>query len=328
VIEILVTVRQVDDETARELAALAEEGLTGVRLVVKGRPSSDVVRDAEQLLELSESGVLSGPLWIDFPGVRPRVGTIAADVRRLEPSAIVTLSDIGGPGQIQLENGRAILQQSREGSEIAFMDGLVRLLVVAREGRTLRCEVRLGGVLAAGRSAALTGASMTADYFGLSALDLDVATRIGTPPRLSYVVSWVSSARQIETVHDRLPRDRVIPKLESPVAADELHKLMATSQSPMLVGRSDLSSSTRPAELKAAVDGYVAAARASARPAYVGSLILDSLETSETASQRDREDLEHLLTLPVDGLLIGGGSDPDVRRRKVSHIRAVAGQRA
>src|SRR5688572_22052915 len=103
--DVLITLPRLDPISEDQLARLAEKGLTGVRIVVKGRPAGEIAGDVERLLELSDRGVLSGPVWVDFPGFRPRVAEVDTRLGALEPHARVTVSEPGAGGQIQLQHG-------------------------------------------------------------------------------------------------------------------------------------------------------------------------------------------------------------------------------
>lgn len=321
--DILVTLPKVDRDAVAHLTMLAALGLTGVRIVVKGRPAGEIVADVERLLALTGDGVLTGPVWVDFPGVRPRVAAVAPGSATVEPGALVTVSARGAGGQIQLEHGDLVLPGARPGAELLFADGLIRLRILdVGAAGTVRCEVLTGGTIRTARSVSVNDHAPVG-RFGVSDLDVAVAGRIGDHPRVRYVVSWVESAAHVTAAARHVRLDRLIPKIESPIPAGELDRVMAASPGPVLVGRADLVACVGRAAMPDVVDTYVTTATRHGKEVYVGSLLLDSLEVGEHADGDDLADVSRLRDLGVAGFLLSGGGDPVARARKVSAISSM-----
>lgn len=314
---IVATVSAVGDD---DFYALVDAGLDSVRVVAKGRPAAETVALVRAALRLRDDGVLPGIVWLDIPGVRPRVGRFTHS--RLHPGELVEIADEKVAGQ----TGIGVLNLARHlpgiqcGAQVGIADGTIRLVVVDKSETTLVCRVDRAGRLTRGRSVSVEGLD-SRSFFGVTDEDERIIRSFDGEERLDYTVSWISSAAQLREAFRAAPPGRVIPKLESDITDADLDDITRQPVAGILVGRSDLYAGLTADAASDAVQRYVDAAMANNKKTYVGSRILDSLERDTHPNLADLEDLRWLLSLDLTGLLVGGSSGNDAKLRKISHIR-------
>jgi pyruvate kinase len=314
---IIATVSAVGDD---DFYALVEAGLDSVRIVAKGRPAEETAALVRAALRLRDEGVLSGVVWLDIPGVRPRVGRL--NDSRLVPGELVEIAD----EKVAENTGIGVLNLTRHlpgiqcGAQVWIADGTIRLVVVDKSEANLICRVDRAGRLTRGRSVSIEGLD-SRYYFGVTEDDLRIIRSLDDEERVEYTVSWVSTAPQLREMFRVVPPEWVIPKLESDIADADLEDIAGQPVAGILVGRSDLYAGLGAEAASDAVRRYVDAATAKKKKAYVGSRILDSLEYDTQPARADLDDLRSLLSLGLTGLLVGGSSGNDAKLRKISHIR-------
>ena len=322
--EIIATISSLENAKSGHLQDLIEEGLTGIRIVAKGRNVEETIAFVELALDLSSADIFSGPLWLDFPGLRPRIGQLPQLDDYLGQGTIVSLVDQAHHDgtSLGIEGLERLSPDLVPETRVGIADGLIQLTVTKVTSTGIYCRVDKPGHASRGRSLTIHGLD-SSRFFGLTEDHIRIAESLSGRAGLEYTVSWVSTATQLRSLHSLIPPSRLIPKLETDISDTDLRELVSEIAEKLLIGRSDLYASVGDTALRSTTNRYIAAAKAASKEVYVGSRILDSLEYSSRSSAEDILDVEQLASLGVSGFLIGGSSDKESKLRKVHLLNSI-----
>ena len=193
------------------------------------------------------------------------------------------------------------------GQRIYIDDGLVRLLVQAREGDELVCEVTDGGPVDSHKGVNLPDTTISAPALTeKDRADLDWAIAQG----LDYVA--LSFVREPEDLYElkRIIKQRgsdlkVIPKIEKTQALWHLEEIIAHSDA-VLVARGDLGVETDLWRVPLIQKDLVADCRAAGVPVIVATQMLQSMVSNPSPTRAEVSDVANAILDQADAVMLSG----------------------
>jgi|WetSurMetagenome_2_1015567.scaffolds.fasta_scaffold00138_23 pyruvate kinase len=180
----------------------------------------------------------------DLQGIKIRVGDIEGGSMNLRQGETVSLmpgKETGGNKNVYISYP-ALLKDVKEGEDILFDDGIIRVRVTGKTKTALRAEVIEGGILKSRKGANLPSTRTTVDTF----TEKDKKDfRFGLKLGFDYLaISFVRNADDIERVKSWAKKNRLllpplIAKIEKPEALKNIDDIMASVEG-IMVARGDL----------------------------------------------------------------------------------------
>ncbi len=180
----------------------------------------------------------------DLQGIKIRVGDIEGGGMHLRPGEKVFLlpgRELGGKDSIYISYP-ALLKDVKEGEDILFDDGIIKVRVIGKTKTALRAEVIEGGLLKSRKGANLPSTKTSlASFTEKDKRDFKFGLKLG----FDYLaVSFVRSAEDIANVtawakKNGLQLPPIIAKIEKPAALKNINEIMDSVEG-IMVARGDL----------------------------------------------------------------------------------------
>lgn len=265
---------------AETLCAMAEQGMTGIRLNLshvslrEARPMLDALREAEKRCGRQIR------LLVDMQGPELRVGALPEPLS-LPEGECVALDALRLPA--------VVLERIRPGQELLLDDG--KLLLRALSGE--RAQVLRGGVLRSRKSLALPGLEIRLP--ALTAQDREniaLARETGVNGVMQPFVRDREDLLELRrALKDAGAGDvRIFAKIENRAGLEGLEELIAAADE-IVIARGDLGNAMPLWELPAAQKNIAAACRRAGRPFMVVTQMLSSMEQNPVPTRAEVSDI-------------------------------------
>lgn len=200
-----------------------------------------------------------------------------------------------------------IVKDVAVGDTILVDNGLIRLEVLEKNERRLRCRVLVPGPLASRRHINLPGVRVNLPSF----TEKDRGdTKVGIEEGIDYVaLSFVREARDIESLHDFLrehrSRARIIAKIEDQQAIANLDEIVRVCDG-LMVARGDLGIECPFEELPILQRRAVQSCLAHGRPVIIATHMLESMIENPVPTRAEITDVANAVYEEADCIMLSG----------------------
>lgn len=243
----------------------------------------------------------------DLASWKPRTGPLEGEPFRLVRESRVRLvagNEPISPERISIDDAELVAQLA-PGHRVLISDGLIELLVEAREGTELVARVLRGGQLRGRQGVAVPG--VLGRPFRLSERDrADIAFAV--EHELEYIgVSFVTKPDDVlavrRIVQELGGRARLVAKIERPEALAAIREIVRVSDA-IMVARGDLGVQLPPEEVPIAQKQVIRAARAAGIPCIIATQMLESMTTQPVPTRAEVSDVANAVLEGADALML------------------------
>ncbi len=243
----------------------------------------------------------------DLASWKPRTGPLLDQPFRLVRGTQVRLvagNDPITPERLSIDDPE-LFAQLEPGHRVLVSDGLIELLVEAREGAALVARVLRGGELRGRQGVAVPG--VVGRPFRLSERDrADIAFAV--EQELEYLgVSFVTRPEDVlavrQIVQELGGRCRLVAKIERPEALERIRDIVRVSDA-IMVARGDLGVQLPPEQVPIAQKRIIRAARAAGIPCIIATQMLESMTTQPVPTRAEVSDVANAVLEGADALML------------------------
>lgn len=278
------------------------------------------------------------PIIMDIKGPEIRTGARTRPLSLKAGASVDFTADPSVPreGEVPLVtvNYAGLLRDLAVGAPVLVDNGLIRLVVVEKRRKRLRCQVELPGKLGSRRHINLPGVRVQMPALTeKDRQDVRLACQLG----IDYLaLSFVREASDIEQlrrlVHGHGASARIIAKVEDRSAVENLAAIVRASDV-LMVARGDLGIECPCEDLPILQRQAVAVCRHHGRPVIIATHLLESMITQPLPTRAEISDVATAVYEQVDCIMLSGetamGSYPvecvQMLARVARRIEAVVG---
>jgi pyruvate kinase len=307
------------------IGALVDAGMDVARLNLSHGTYEEHAHAYRWVREASDASGRAVGVLLDLQGPKIRLGRFERREVVLHggDEFVLTTEDVLGDWRRASTTYAALARDVKPGDTLLIDDGLVRLEVIATDGRDVRCRVVEGGRVSDHKGLNLPGVSVSEP--SLTPKDVE-DLRFGLSLRVDLVaLSFVrgpADAELVRRVMDetgaRLP---VIAKLEKPEAARRLEEIVEAFDG-VMVARGDLGVEIPLEEVPLVQKRAVQLARERGKPVIVATQMLDSMISHSRPTRAEASDVANAVLDGADALMLSG--ETSVGAHPVESVRTMA----
>src|SRR5258706_3383088 len=295
--------------TPEAIRALLDAGMSVARLNFSHGTHAEHAELYRMVRAASDASGRAVGILADLQGPKIRLATFAAGPVTLEAGAefTITTEPCVGDARRAGTTYEALARDVKPGDALLIDDGLVRLEVLATDGRAVRCRVVEGGPVSDHKGINLPGVHVSAPP--LTPKDLDdlrfaLSLRVDLVA-LSFVPSPEHAAgarREMDAGGARLP---LIAKLEKPEAVEALEGIVEAFDG-LMVARGDLGVEMPLEQVPLVQKRAIEIARRHAKPVIVATQMLDSMIHHSRPTRAEASDVANAVLDGADALMLSG----------------------
>ncbi|MDQ3758458.1 MAG: pyruvate kinase [Actinomycetota bacterium] len=244
----------------------------------------------------------------DLPGPKLRLGDLEGGVVQLETGAEVTITTEEGPGDASTlpVSWKGLPKAVRQDGEVYLADGRIRLRVLEKDERSVRCVVEVGGPVASHQGLNLPGAEVTLPSAGRDDLAwVDFAIEQGID---LLAVSFVRRAEDLAPVERRIRTSGsdipVLAKIEKPQAAEHAEAIIKATTAGIMVARGDLGIELPLAQVPSVQRRLISLAGKHSRPCITATQMLASMVSSPRPTRAEVSDVANAIYQGTDAVML------------------------
>ena len=289
------------------IAALVEAGTDGARLNMSHGTREDHSTLAARVREAQADAGRPVALIADLQGPKLRVGDLdgVVEVERGE-SVVIAGEEAARDGDLPVSPAvlGSVLQP---GNDVLIDDGHVRLRVEAVERGRARCEVLVGGPVAAHKGVNLPGVPLPIPSLTRKDLDdLELAVEVGAD---FVALSFVRSAADVRALRTLIEASGsqayVIAKIEKAEAVAALDEILAESHA-VMVARGDLGVEIGAAEVPLLQKRIIAKALERGKPVITATQMLESMVHAPEPTRAEASDVANAILDGTSAVMLSG----------------------
>lgn len=243
----------------------------------------------------------------DLASWKPRTGPLGGEPFRLLRETRIRLvpgNEPITPDRISIDDPE-LVARLQPGHRVLISDGLIELVIEAREGEELIARVMRGGQLRGRQGVAVPG--VLGRPFTLSERDrADIAFAV--EHELEYIgVSFVTAPEDVlavrQVVQELGGRVRLVAKIERPEALTAIREIARVSDA-LMVARGDLGVQLPPEEVPVAQKRIIRVARASGIPSIIATQMLESMTMQPIPTRAEVSDVANAVLEGADALML------------------------
>jgi pyruvate kinase len=252
---------------------------------------------------------LNKPIAIlqDLPGPKLRIGRLKKRAIFLERGKIVTLTidDLEGDESIISVNYKNLPKEVKKGTLIYLSDGLIKLQVISKDERNVRCRVMNSGELASGKGIAIPKIKLKIP--AVTKLDEEYL-KFGLNIDVDYIaISFVRSVDDVNVAREiakRTGKDvAIISKIEKGEALKNIDQIIDCSDG-IMVARGDLGVDIGVDKIPIAQKEIISKCNQAGKPVIVATQILDSMIHNPTPTRAEVTDIANAILDGADALML------------------------
>ena len=289
--------------------ALVDAGMDVARLNLSHGEHAQHAEACAWVRAASDAALRAVGVLADLQGPKIRLGTFAEGTVTLEPGAEfrITTEPCVGDGHRASTTYPALARDVAAGDTLLLDDGLVRLQVLATDGREVETRVLEGGPISDHKGINLPGVQVSAEALTeKDVADLRFALSLGVDMvALSFVRSPRDAARvrhEIASAGASLP---VIAKIEKPEAVGAIEAILDAFDG-VMVARGDLGIEMPLESVPLVQKRVVHLARERAKPAIVATQMLESMVRHSRPTRAEASDVANAVLDGADALMLSG----------------------
>jgi pyruvate kinase len=243
----------------------------------------------------------------DLAGPKIRLGDVRGGRVWLAEGAVVRLTndEVLGTPELLSTTYYDLPNDVAEGDEILLDDGLLRLEVLAVEGREVACRVTEGGVLKPHKGINLPGVEVTTP--SMTRKD-EEDVRFGLEHGVDYIaLSFVRRAADIEALKKLIAEAGrsvpVIAKLEKPQAIESLDEIFAACEG-VMIARGDLGVEIPLENVPVLQKQIIERANAARKLVIVATQMLNSMTEHSRPTRAETSDVSNAIFDATDAVML------------------------
>lgn len=284
-------------ETKEKLKALVEAGVDAFRLNFSHGEHSEHAMRIEMIRDIEKETGRTIAILQDLQGPKIRIGKMQG-ATLLETGQEFTLDDsdeIGDQSRVQLPHNEIL--DTLEVGDLAYInDGVVRMKVLRKEGRSVTCEVLAGGMVSDRKGVNLPGVDLP--FSALTAKDKE-DLEFGMTQDIDWVaLSFVQRAEDVAELRGLVGDKRAImAKIEMPNAVKRIDEILELTDA-VMVARGDLGVEVPAEDVPQIQKMLVQKCRALGKPVVVATQMLESMTGNPSPT---RAEVSDVATAAYDG---------------------------
>lgn len=295
-----------------DLNELYKQGLSGIRLINKGKTAEAFIARVKEILELRSSNNLEMDILVDLPGEKALIGNVGKGMS-VEKGGIY---DLHGENQVLTENNIPTtgflpqLDRTKvlEGDIVSIADGELEMKILNLNGHPVRCEALNSFFLTSNRSFTIKGNKLPVKPVSASDLELlEQLAQSGYSGHVKILVSFVSKVSHVENVKKLVPGFHVVSKVETIIPEDALEQIIQASDSIML-GRGDLTSTSKMHEVFPFQKKVIEECKKQGKELILATGLFGDLKNTGKPGISDVMDFGFLRDMGVNAFLIAGSN--------------------
>ena len=289
------------------IRALVDAGMDVARLNLSHGTHEEHARLTARVREAARASGRAVAVLADLQGPKIRLGRFAGGAATLATGAEFTLlpGDVLGDAAHASCSYEPLARELAPGDTALLNDGLVKLEVIAADGRTVRCRVVEGGEVSDHKGLNLPGARLSTP--ALTPKDRDDLAFVLTLPVDLVALSFVRTVGDVQRLAEVMAasgvRRPVIAKIEKPEALRELPAIVEASDG-VLVARGDLGVEAPLEQVPGLQKHTLRVARAMGRPTIVATQMLESMIHSTRPTRAEASDVANAILDGADCLML------------------------
>lgn len=303
--KIIATIGPATEDKIPELLA---SGVNGVRLNLSHNTHAwhakiiDKVRTAAKKLDRSVA-----IMW-DLQGPKIRVGEVEGliEVKAGDEIKFAEMSD-GTPPEGVLPIQYNIAPHVKVGDRIMIRDGVITTEVTKVQNGVVTVKAKNAGKFGSNHGVNLPDTI----FHGSKLTEKDMEdVRFGLARDIDYIVlSFVHTAEDIDTlramIKKRKKKVRIITKIETKPATENLHSIMMASDV-VMIARGDLALETSPEQVPIIGRKIIEMGRQYKTPVIMATQMLESMTSSPSPTRAEANDVATAVSLGVDAVMLSG----------------------
>jgi pyruvate kinase len=283
--------------TAEQISGLARAGMDGARLNFSHGTHEQHAENARLVREAQEEVGRPIALIADLQGPKLRIGELEQPMMLGSGDEVFVTGDgdAGRDGELPVRPS-VVGQVLQPGHDVLIDDGLVRLRVEAVAQGRARCEVVVGGVVAAHKGVNLPGVPVPIPALTRKdAEDLEFALQLGVD---FVALSFVRSAADVRDLKGLIQQTgapvQVIAKIEKAEAVDALVAILDETDA-VMVARGDLGVEIGPEIVPLLQKRIIKAALDRGKPVITATQMLESMVQQPEPTRAEASDIANAL---------------------------------
>jgi pyruvate kinase len=281
--------------TPDQVHGLARAGMDGARLNFSHGTHAQHAEYARLVREAQEEVGRPIALIADLQGPKLRIGELDQPMILGSGDEVVVTGDSGSDGELPVHPA-VVGQVLQPGHDVLIDDGLVRLRVEAVVQGKARCEVVVGGVVAAHKGVNLPGVPVPIPSLTRKdAEDLEFALQLGVD---FVALSFVRSAADVRDLKGLIQQAdvpvQVIAKIEKAEAVDALVAILDETDA-VMVARGDLGVEIGPEIVPLLQKRIIKAALDRGKPVITATQMLESMLHQPEPTRAEASDIANAL---------------------------------
>ncbi len=309
------------------LTAVLEAGVDVCRLNFSHGTWDDHQRSLDGIRAWSASHDRPIAVLGDLCGPKIRLNQVAGEALDLKPGDTVRFvrgDDDCTSGRFTISYARFV-DEVEVGQRVCIDDGLIRLLVIARDADAITCNCTTGGRVLSRKGVNLPDTTLsTPALTEKDRRDLDWAIEHG----LDYVaLSFVRHPDDLTQLESLIAAHKsdigVIVKIEKPEALEHLDQLIARADG-IMVARGDLGVEMDVWRVPLIQKDITARCRAAGKPVIIATQMLQSMVSSPMPTRAEVSDVANAILDGADAVMLSGetaaGAYPDIAATMMSCV--------
>jgi pyruvate kinase len=289
------------------IRALLDAGMSVARLNFSHGTHEEHAERYRLVREASDASGRAVGILADLQGPKIRLGTFAHGPVTLETGAEFTITTEPCPGDARRASTtyEALARDVKPGDALLIDDGLVRLEVLASDGRAVRCRVVEGGPVSDHKGLNLPGVRLSVPpltpkdiedlRFALSLrVDLIALSFVRAPEHAA------AARREMDAIGARLP---LIAKIEKPEAVEQLEPIVEAFDG-IMVARGDLGVEMPLEQVPLVQQRAIEIARRRSKPVIVATQMLESMIHHSRPTRAEASDVANAVLDGADALML------------------------
>lgn len=309
------------------LIRMIEAGMNVARINCSHGTHEEYTRNIEAIRRASKKTKIPVAILLDLGGPKIRIGDFIEGTITLEKGAQFTLSTkpIEGTFEHVYINYSKILSEVEPGMHIRLDDGKVDLEVLFVKNTDVHTKVISGGEIRSRRGVNIPDAKLSIET--IAAKDLKDIT-FGIKMDIDFIaLSFVRTAKDIMKLRGILMKRKstaaIIAKIETRQAVEDIDNIIAVARG-IMVARGDLAVEVAKEEVPLIQKMIIRKCNAAGKAVITATQMLDSMETHNTPTRAEVNDVANAIFDGTDAVMLSGesaiGIHPPLAIQTMSHI--------
>lgn len=246
-------------------------------------------------------------ILVDLAGPKIRIGDFENGEIELFPGKefILTTENIVGTNKSVYINYSKIVKEVKAGMTLLLDDGKRSLLIKSVNGNEIVTKVVIGGIIKSRRGVNIPGANLSINTVTAKDIkDIDFAIK----EKVDFIaLSFVRKSSDIQELRkiilNKKGTQRIIAKIETPEALDDLEKIIELSDA-IMVARGDLAIEIGPERVPREQKRIIGLCRSHGKPVITATQMLESMTTRPVPSRAEVSDVANAIFDGTDAVML------------------------